>query len=50
MAEDSYQAGIITLSDLLEAEATLQQAADQVIEAKANYRIKQSTYLQVTGR
>jgi outer membrane protein len=50
VAEEGYQAGIITLSDLLEAEAMLQQATNQVTEAKANYRIKQSSYLQVTGR
>jgi outer membrane protein len=50
VAEEGYQAGIITLSDLLEAETMLQQATDQVTEVKANYRIKQSSYLQVTGR
>jgi outer membrane protein TolC len=50
VALDSYHAGMVTLTDLLDAEATLQHAIDQVTEAKANYRIKQSTYLQVTGR
>jgi outer membrane protein len=50
VTEDSYRSGIVTLTDLLEAEAALQQAADQLIEAKANYRMKQSVYLQETGR
>jgi outer membrane protein len=50
VAADSYRAGIVTLTDLLDAEAMLQHAVDQVTEAKAEYRIKQSTYLQVTGR
>lgn len=50
VALDSYHAGIVPLSDLLDAEAELQHARDQVTEAKADYRIKQSTYLQVTGR
>ncbi|MDD5087329.1 MAG: TolC family protein [bacterium] len=50
VAADSYHAGIVTLTDLLDAEATRQQAVDQVTEATANYRVKRSTYLQVTGR
>ena len=50
VAKDSYLYGLVTLTDLLDAEATLQQAMDQVAEANANYRMKQSIYLQVTGR
>jgi outer membrane protein len=50
VAADSYRNGLVTLTDLLEAEAMLQNAVDQLTEAKANYRIKLSTYLQVTGR
>ncbi|MEJ5350874.1 MAG: TolC family protein [Melioribacteraceae bacterium] len=48
--EDSYKNGLITVSDLLEAQALLQKAQDQLTEAKANYIIKKTTYLQVTGR
>lgn len=48
--EDSYKNGISTVSDLLEAQALLQQTQDQLTEAKANYIIKKTTYLQVTGR
>jgi len=48
--QDSYTNGIVTVSDLLEAQAMLQQANDQLTDAKANYRSKQITYLHVTGR
>lgn len=48
--DDSYKNGISTISDLLEAQALLQQAQDQLTESKANYIIKRTTYLQVTGR
>ena len=48
--EDSYQNGLITVSDLLEAQALLQQTKDQVTDAKTNYLVKKAAYLQVTGR
>lgn len=48
--QDSYNNGMISTSDLLEAQALLQQMVDQLTDAKANYRNKQITYLQVTGR
>lgn len=48
--EDSYKNGISTVSDLLEAQALLQQTQDQLTEAKANYLVKVTTYLKVTGR
>lgn len=50
VANDSYRNGLVTITDLLDAEATSQQAEDQVTEAFANCRMKQSIYLQVTGR
>jgi outer membrane protein TolC len=48
--EDSYKNGLINVSDLLEAQALLQQSQDQLTDSKANYVVKQTTYLQVTGR
>ncbi|HPR89363.1 MAG TPA: TolC family protein [bacterium] len=48
--EDSYRNGLINLSDLLQAQALLQQAQDQLTEAKANYLVDRGRYLQVTGR
>ena len=48
--QDSYNNGMSNLSDLLEAQALQQQTSEQVIDAKAGYRNKQTAYLQVTGR
>lgn len=48
--EDSYKHGLITVSDLLEAQALLQQSEDQSTDAKTNYLLKKAQYLQVTGR
>ncbi len=48
--QDSYDNGMISVADLLEAQALDQQMNDQLTDAKANYRNKRSTYLQVTGR
>jgi outer membrane protein TolC len=47
---DSYNNGLSSVSDLLEAQALLQQANDQLTDAMAAYRIKLVYYLQVTGR
>jgi outer membrane protein len=48
--EDSYKNGIVTTSDLLEAQAMLQNTKDQLTDSKQNYKIKLSNYLIVTGR
>jgi outer membrane protein len=48
--QDSYNNGMSNLSDLLEAQAIQQQMNDQLTDARASYRSKQITYLQVTGR
>ena len=50
LTEDSYKNGIVKLSDLLEAQALLQQTLDQLTDSKAAYANKVSGYLQVTGR
>jgi outer membrane protein TolC len=47
---DSYDNGLITVSDLLEAQALLRQAKDQLTDAKTSYRMKIVGYLNVTGR
>ncbi len=48
--DDSYKNGLIAISDLLEAQALLQQIQDQLTDAKTNYATKKTFYLQVTGR
>jgi outer membrane protein TolC len=47
---DNYKAGIVNISDMLEAQVILQQVEDQLIDACANYKVKLVSYLQVTGR
>jgi outer membrane protein TolC len=47
---DGYDNGMISVADLLEAQALEQQSQDGLIDAKANYVTKKTTYLQVTGR
>ena len=47
---DYYQAGTVTLSDLLDAQSLLQQSRDQYTDDYTTYRIKQTEYLQATGR
>jgi outer membrane protein len=48
--QDGYNNGMITVADLLEAQALQQQIDNQLTDAKAGYRSKQVAYLQVTGR
>ena len=47
--QTSYNSGVVTLSDLLEAQALQTETADKLIEAKTQYQLAISTYLQVTG-
>jgi len=48
--QDSYDNGLSNVSDLLDAQAMLQQTHDQLTDALAQYRVKLVYYLQVTGR
>ena len=48
--QDSYNNGMSNLTDLLEAQVMMQHANDELTDARASYRSKQITYLQVTGR
>jgi multidrug efflux pump subunit AcrB/outer membrane protein TolC len=47
---DSYKSGMVNVSDLLEAQALLQNAKDQLTDVKTNYQNKLVAYMQVTGR
>jgi outer membrane protein TolC len=49
MSNDSYNAGITTLSDLLEARNLLQQAHDQYVEALTQYYIKSAEWKTVSA-
>ncbi|MCK3683081.1 TolC family protein [Maribellus sp. YY47] len=48
--QDSYNNGLIQLSDLLEARALKAETEDKLIEAKNQYKVSITNYLQVTGR
>lgn len=48
--QDNYMAGMVNVSDMLEAQAQLQQSRDSYTEALTQYRIARVNYLQVTGR
>lgn len=50
VSQTGYNSGVVTLSDLLEAQALVQETADKLTEAKTQYKLAVSTYLQVTGR
>lgn len=50
ITQDNYRAGVVGISDLLEAQATFQSATDNLTDAKCNYQIKMAKYLQATGR
>jgi outer membrane protein TolC len=48
--EDNYNAGVTTLSDLLEAQNLLQQSRDLHTEAATTYFVKLAEYRQVTRK
>ncbi len=47
---DNYKAGIVNISDMLEAQTALQQVKDQLTDARVSYKVKLVSYLQATGR
>ncbi len=49
ISQDNYKAGIIGISDLLEAQAVTQQAKDNLTEAQCQFRSKFARYKLMTG-
>jgi outer membrane protein TolC len=49
LSENTYNAGVSILSDLLEAQNLLQQSRDQYTEAATGYYVKLAEYRQATG-
>jgi len=47
---DNFNAGMINISDLLEAETMLQQAKNQLTDSQTTYKSKLVAYMQVTAR
>jgi outer membrane protein TolC len=50
ISQDNYNAGIVTLSDLLEAQNLLQQSRDQYTEASTAYFVKLAEWKQINER
>ena len=47
---DHYEAGLINVSDMLEAQAQFQESHNQYIDALTHYQVTKVNYLQMTGR
>lgn len=50
VSQTGYKSGVVTLSDLLEAQALVQETSNKLIEAQMQYKLAVTTYLQVTGQ
>jgi len=50
LTTDNYNAGMISVSEVLEAQSLLQQAQSQLSESKVDYMIKLTKYKQMTGQ
>ncbi|MDD4226159.1 MAG: efflux RND transporter permease subunit [Mariniphaga sp.] len=50
VVSDNYDAGIVSTSDLLEAQALLQEAEDNLTDARSIYQINQTHYRQVVAK
>ena len=49
LVNDNYQAGMVSVSELLQSQTLLQQSKDQYTDAKINYKIKYLMYKQMVG-
>ncbi|WP_324680678.1 TolC family protein [Hymenobacter sp. GOD-10R] len=47
---DTYNNGLSTLNDLLDAQTQVQTAADNLVEARTQYRVRLAAYRQATGQ
>jgi multidrug efflux pump subunit AcrB/outer membrane protein TolC len=50
VTQDSYSAGMVNISDLLDAQAQLQQSTDLYVDALTQLKLAKVNYLQITGR
>ena len=48
ITEDYYEAGLVALSDVLEAQTLLKQSHDELTDSRVEYRVNLATYLQLT--
>ncbi|MBN2484624.1 MAG: TolC family protein [Bacteroidales bacterium] len=50
ISNDNYELGAETITDLLIAQTSWQQAYSELIEAKANYKTQETLYLKAAGK
>ncbi len=50
VSRDHYEAGLINVSDMLDAQAQFQESHNQYIDALTHYQVTKVNYLQMTGR
>ena len=50
VSQDNYKAGMVTTSDMLEAQAMVQSSNDNLTSSRCSYQIAMANYLQVTGK
>ena len=48
ITEDYYEAGLVALSDVLEAQTLLKQSRDELTDSRVEYRVNLITYKQLT--
>ena len=48
ITEDYYEAGLVALSDVLEAQTLLKQSRDELTDSRVEYRVNLVTYKQLT--
>ena len=48
ITEDYYEAGLVALSDVLEAQTLLKQSRDELTDSRTEYRVNLVTYKQLT--
>ena len=49
VTQDYYDAGLVALSDVLEAQTLLKQSRDELTDSRVEYRINLVNYQQLTG-
>jgi len=50
VSQDNYEAGMVNVSDMLEAQALVQSSNDNLISSRCSYQVAMAKYLQVTGK
>ena len=48
VTQDYYEAGLVALSDVLEAQTMLKKSRDELTDSRVEYRINLVTYRQLT--